>query len=355
MLGMLISCMPFVRHGSGAQNVLTTDRDPAYRVYQRYRYAYEKYGYLFFSSEGKQGENPDKNQTEPRTDTDTPAGENASGPQHFPDSGAPQANLPSLAQLQDYDYLMNHFYSVHASTTAPRSLMQAQTLLGTDLSLVQDPNVPQILIYHTHSQEEYADQGADSAETGVVRIGNHLTELLRERGWNVIHDTSAYDMQGGELDRNRAYTYALDGITKLLEKYPSVQVVLDLHRDGVSSKTRLVSTVNGKKTANIMFFQGMSRTPEGEIAYLPNPNLPGNLAFSFQMQCAAARYYPGFTRKIYMKGLRYNLHLRPRSALIEVGAQTNTLEEAMNAMEPLAEVLDMVLRQNAKNDIFYDD
>ncbi len=58
----------------------------------------------------------------------------------------------------------------------------------------------------------------------------------------------------------------------------------------------------------------------------------------------AQAYFPGFTRKIYLKGLRYNLHLRPRSALIEVGAQTNTFEEALNAMEPLAELLDMVLQ-----------
>ena len=92
-----------------------------------------------------------------------------------------------------------------------------------------------------------------------------------------------------------------------------------------------------------MFFNGMSQTPEGPIEYLQNPYKQENLAFSLQMQLDAAAYYPGFTRKIYLKGLRYNLHLRPRSALIEVGAQTNTYEEARNAMEPLAEILDMVL------------
>ena len=62
------------------------------------------------------------------------------------------------------------------------------------------------------------------------------------------------------------------------------------------------------------------------------------------MQLNAAAYFHGFTRNIYLKGLRYNLHLRPRSSLIEAGAQTNTYEEARNAMEPLAELLDMVLR-----------
>ncbi len=261
-----------------------------------------------------------------------------------PGAPADAKNLPSFAQLEDYDYLMKHFYSVHPSTTAPRQLMRAETFLGTDLSLEKDSSVPQILIYHTHSQETYADYGPEHPDANVVGIGSYLTELLQAKGWNVIHDINTYDIQGGSLDRNRAYTYALEGVEKMLEKNPTVQVVLDVHRDGVGEHTRLVSEVNGKQTANIMFFQGMSRTPEGEIGYLPNPNLEGNLAFSFQMQFAAAGHYPGFTRKIYMKGLRYNLHLRPRSALIEVGAQTNTGEEAMNAMEPLAEVLDMVLQ-----------
>lgn len=108
----------------------------------------------------------------------------------------------------------------------------------------------------------------------------------------------------------------------------------------------LKTDINGKATARIMFFNGLSQTPEGPISYLPNPYREENLAFSLKMQLKAEEYYPGFTRKIYLKGLRYNEHLRPRSALIEVGAQTNTFEEAKNAMEPLAELLDMVLQGN---------
>jgi stage II sporulation protein P len=218
--------------------------------------------------------------------------------------------------------------------------MKAETLLGTDLKLEKDSSVPQILIYHTHSQEEYADFGPSNPGATVVGNGDYLAELLRAKGWNVIHDTGTYDIQGG----NRAYTYALEGITRILQENPTIQVILDLHRDGVKESLHLVHEVNGKPTANIMFFQGMSRTPEGAIEYLPNPYLEENLAFGFQMQLAAAGRYPGFTRKIYLKGLRYNLHLRPRSALIEVGAQNNTSEEARNAMEPLAELLDIVLQ-----------
>lgn len=320
------------------------DRDPSYAIYQKYRYAYDTYGYLFLYGEEdsgmETGGGPGVNLDAVLTVIDR----NDQG-----DSAETDGNtgnlVPALAQLQDYDYLMKHFYSVHASTTAGRELMRAEALMGTDLRLTKDALVPQILIYHTHSQETYADYGPGNQAATVVSVGNYLAELLEQKGWNVIHDTSTYDIQGGKLDRSRAYNYALDGITGILQKNPTIQVVLDLHRDGVKQGTHLVSEVNGKQTANIMFFQGMSRTPEGVIEYLPNPYLQENLAFAFQMQYLAAGRYPGFTRKIYLKGLRYNLHLRPRSSLIEVGAQTNTLQEALNAMEPLAELLDTVLHE----------
>ena len=332
-------------------------RDPSYAIYQEYRYTYDTYVYLFWDeSTGAGTENAG---TMTAGDWNRPSGP-AAGSQVALDgagssslaaiqngeesSAAREGNVPVLAQLKDYDYLMKHFYSVHASTTAPRDLMRAEELLETDLSLEKDSSVPQILIYHTHSQETYADYGPENPEASVVGIGNTLARLLEEKGWNVIHDTSTYDIQGGTLDRSRAYNYALEGISRILKENPSIQVVLDLHRDGVKETLHLLSEVGGKPTANIMFFQGMSRTPEGEIEYLPNPYLKENLAFTLQMQLDSARRFPGYNRKIYMKGLRYNLHLRPRSALIEVGAQTNSGEEAHNAMVPLAELLDRVLQ-----------
>ena len=143
-----------------------------------------------------------------------------------------------------------------------------------------------------------------------------------------------YDLKNGQLDRSKAYNYALDGITNILQQNPSIEVVLDIHRDGVGENLHLVTQVDGRDTAQIMFFNGLSQTPEVPIEYLQNPYREDNLAFSLQMQLGAAAYYPGFTRKIYLKGLRYNEHLRPKSSLIEVGAQTNTYEEALNAMEP---------------------
>ncbi len=236
-------------------------------------------------------------------------------------------------KLADYDYLIQNFYSIHPTTTAGRDMMNAATFLAMDLSIDKTEEEPQILIYHTHSQEEFADY-PENPDATIVGVGAYLAELLEASGYQVIHDRSVYDVKDGKLDRSQAYTYALDGIQGILQKYPSIDVVLDIHRDGVDENTRLVTEVNGKPTARIMFFNGTSQTPDGPIEYLPNPNRDANLAFSFQMQLLASEQYPGFTRKIYLKGLRYNQHVRARTALVEVGAQTNTYAEALSAMEP---------------------
>ena len=123
-------------------------------------------------------------------------------------------------------------------------------------------------------------------------------------------------------------------------------MVIDLHRDGVNEDLHLVTEVDGKQTAKIMFFNGLSRTKaNGDIAYLYNPYIQDNLSFSFQMQLASETTYPGFARRIYLKGYRYSLHMMPKSLLIEAGAQTNTVKEMKNAMDLLANILQEVLVQ----------
>ena len=136
---------------------------------------------------------------------------------------------------------------------------------------------------------------------------------------------------------------------KVLEENPSVEVVIDLHRDGIDENRRLVTEINGKETAQILFYNGLSYTnTQGQVSYLPNPYIQDNLAFSFQLEYQAALYYPTFYRGIYLAGLRYNLHLRKRSLLLEAGAQTNTVQEVKNAMEPFADILNRVLKGSDK-------
>lgn len=244
-------------------------------------------------------------------------------------------------KLYDFDYLRQNFYIVDSSTTIGSDQLNVEKLLGKDMTITDEGEGPQILIYHTHSQEGYIDSTEGDADTSVVAVGEYLAQILTEEyGFRVLHHTGEYDVG----DRDHAYSNAAPALAELLQEYPSIQVVIDVHRDSVSDSTHLVTEINGKQTAKIMFFNGLSRTTtSGDLTNLPNPYIEDNLALSFQLQLAAAEYYPDFTRKIYLKGYRYNMHYCPKSILVEVGAQNNTLEEAMNAMEPLADILSKVL------------
>lgn len=249
-------------------------------------------------------------------------------------------------QLADFDFLKNNFYVVETNTDISADLLNAEKLLEMDMALQQDASQPQILIYHTHSQEGFVDSVPGDNSTTIVGVGEYLAQLLRENyGYNVIHNTNVYDFIDGKLDRNRAYALAEEDVQKILEEYPTIEAVIDLHRDGVKEGTHLVTELNGKPTAQFMFFNGLSYSKRnGPITYLPNPYIGENLALTLQLKLACEKYYPGVSRKVYLKSLRYNLHLRPKSLLVEAGAQTNTLEEMKNAMEPLAYVLSQVLK-----------
>lgn len=251
----------------------------------------------------------------------------------------------SLEQFQDFNFVLSNFYTVDSTTSITAEQLNAPELVQMDLRMKTGNDQPQILIYHTHSQEEFIDSVPGDTNTTIVGVGAYLTKILKETyGYNVIHVTDTFDIVDGKLDRNQAYNYAQERISQVLEENPSIEVVIDLHRDGVADNQRLVTEVDGKQTAKVMFFNGLSRTKQnGEITYLPNPYIQDNLAFSLQMMLACEKYYPDFVRTIYLRGYRYNLHLRPKTLLVECGAQTNTVEEEMNAMEPLADVLNKVL------------
>lgn len=261
----------------------------------------------------------------------------------------PQIDL-SQAKLADFDYVMNHFFILDSNTETNAGQISGTRFLEEDMSIKQDSSVPQILIYHTHSQETFSDSREGETEDTIVGVGNYLTDILEKNyGYKVIHVTDAFDIMGGELDRSKAYDYARSSIEKVLEENPTVEVVIDLHRDGVPDDRHLVTEINGKQTAQILFYNGLSYTVnQGAVSYLPNPYIEDNLAFSFQLEYQAAQYYPQFYRGIYLAGLRYNLHLRPRALLLEAGAQTNTVEEVRNAMEPFADILNRVLKGSDK-------
>ena len=250
----------------------------------------------------------------------------------------------SMERLNDFEYLVSNFYTVDSVTYINPSELNASELLGKDLRIDLSTGGSKILIYHTHSQETFADSDNDPS-TSIVGIGRYLTEILNNKyKIPTMHHEGVYDLINGKLDRSEAYEFAKPEVEQILAENPSIEVVIDLHRDGVADTTHLVTEINGKPTAQIMFFNGLSRTRvNGDLAGMANPYLQDNLAFSLQMKIAAETKYPGFARRNYLRGYKYNMDLMPRMLLIEAGAQTNTVEEMRNAMEVLADLLNSVL------------
>lgn len=241
----------------------------------------------------------------------------------------------------DYEALVSNFYAVDNSTRLREEYMDLDKLLYQDLTVNEEAEGPQILIYHTHASESFIDSVPGDASTTISGAGERLANLLRdEYGFQVMHHTGVYD-----LERDDAYNASLPELEKILAENPTIEVVIDLHRDAVAGDRKLVMDLQGRPTARFMFFNGLSYgRKNGEITYLENPYIQENLAFSFQVQVAANEYYPGIARKIYLKAYRYNMHLKPKCMLIELGAQNNTVEEIMNACEPLAHILAIVLK-----------
>ena len=123
----------------------------------------------------------------------------------------------------------SNFYTIDKTTSINSEQLNAVTLLKKDLRMSAGAENPQILIYHSHSQEEFADSVPGDASTMIVGVGEYLTTLLRDTyGYNVMHVTDTFDIMGGKLDRNKAYNYAQETISRILEENPSIEVVIDL-------------------------------------------------------------------------------------------------------------------------------
>lgn len=287
------------------------------------------------------------------TETPMPEGKTVMGIEDidFTKTSTPNSsyNKAELAeQMKDFASLKNNFYVVDSRTTFLKEDIDVPHALERDFSIDRSTKGPQILIFHTHSHEEYADSDMSKGiQEGIWGVGERLKELLEKKGIQVLHDTGQYDLVDGKRTVLGSYERMEDPIQKILKENPSIQVCIDMHRDGVAEGTKLVTEVNGKPCAKIMFFNGLCRlNKDGNIQPtegLSNPYVKDNLEFSLQMQAVSRAMFGNFNRKIYLNAYRFSLHFMPRATLIEVGAQTNTKEEALNAMEPLSEILAEVL------------
>ena len=254
-----------------------------------------------------------------------------------------------IDKLSDFEYVKNNFYTIDKKTNLLEEDIAVNEFLAYDFTLNNKIKGPKELIFHTHSNEAYSDSDISKGiKEGIYGVGERLKELLEKKyGIECIHHDGRYDIVDGKSQLIGAYERMEPDIREILKNNPSIEVVIDMHRDGVRDDIRLVREINGKSTAQIMFFNGICKIyKNGVLEGTENLNssyVKDNMALSFDMQLTANKLYPGFTRKIYINAYRYSLHMLPKSMLVEVGAQTNTKEEALNAMEPLADILASVL------------
>ncbi len=206
-----------------------------------------------------------------------------------------------------------------------------------------DTDKPQILLMHTHTTESYLSKESGSFDTearfrstdkseNMARVGEAAAAVLKEAGIGVIHDTILHD----HPSYSGSYARSAETVKAYLKEYPSIRIVLDLHRDAIGEKDEIIAptaTVDGKKAAQLMIVSGCDDGTMGMPHYLDN------LAFAAKLQNHLEQLYPTLTRPVLFDYRKYNQDLTTGSLLIEVGSSGNTLEQAVYSGELLGHAL----------------
>lgn len=219
---------------------------------------------------------------------------------------------------------------------------------GSDLT-IYDKSKPTVLIYHSHTTEAYSlldtgyyissDARSNNSARNMVRVGDDLATYLEKQGFNVIHDRTIHDK-----DYTKSYDNSRATIEKYLERYPSIEVTIDVHRDDItySNKTKVKPTakINGKKAARMMIISGC------EYNRVKNfPDWEENLKFDLQVQNKVNELYPGLMRPILFSERKYNMYETHYSFLLEVGTDANTLDEACYSARLFGNALGQLLNE----------
>lgn len=273
---------------------------------------------------------------------------------YTPDLATPIKKQVNLEKLKDPKYLLNSLYTGDRDIlTIDENLFKEwdfKELAEKDFSLDESIEGPKVLIFHTHAKELFADE--KQGDPGVTAVGEALENILEEKyGIETMHVTDHFYIDDTSTNTDGCYERMEVVIQNILDENPSIQVCIDLHRDGIAGEGKVVGNLNGENAAKIMFVNGMTRQKNqaGEnipMKSLVNPYLEDNLAFSLQAQIEGMKYYPELMRKIYLKGYRYSLNMKPMSLLVEIGAQNETSEEGIRTAEPIAHILANVLEKD---------
>ena len=225
--------------------------------------------------------------------------------------------------------------------------LDVAALAQAQLTLDLQEEGPQVLIVHTHGSEAYTPDGTDTyvatgecrttdTEKSVVRVGDEIAKVLTEMGLTVVHDTGLYDYP----EYNGAYDRSLAAVEGWLEQYPTIQVVLDVHRDALigadGTVYKPITTINGESCAQVMLVMGSN-------ALYDHPGWLENLALAVQVQKEMNTLWPTLARPIGLRENRYNQQTAPGAMLVEVGSHGNTLQEALAAARMFARALGAVL------------
>ena len=244
------------------------------------------------------------------------------------------------------------YMNVHVRNVTADSEIDIESILNAGCTLpVDDCSEPVVLIYHTHSTESYmfSDNGKfssdyptrnDDRKVNMIRVGDEITAVLESKGIGVIHDRSIYDKTyTGAYDTSRA------GIEKILEKYPTIVITLDIHRDAIyyDDYTRVKPTAiaDGKKASQMMIITGAQG---GNVTSFPDWET--NLSFALNLQNALNTEYENLMKPVYFCNRKYNMDITPYSLLIEVGTDVNTLEESAYSGRLLGSVLADYIKNN---------
>ncbi len=221
--------------------------------------------------------------------------------------------------------------------------VDVNALIKEPLSFSINSSEPQILIVHTHTTESYTDSGktkytaSDSdrstdSNKNMIAVGSALAEVLNERGIKTIHDTTVHDYPAynGSYERSKATVLAN------LKKYPSLKIVLDIHRDGIiredGTKVKVSTEIDGNKTAQCMFVVGTNTE-------LTHDNWMENMKLACKIQNKANELYPNLMRPINLRSERFNQQLSKGSIIIEIGSNGNTLNEAIYSAKLMGNVI----------------
>lgn len=257
--------------------------------------------------------------------------------------------------IKDYCFTsdgMTDSYGLVKVKNVNKTSIDIKSLLETELDLTVTKDEPSVLIFHTHTTETYQILKRDFYAVGflsrindknqnMVRVGKAVAEEIEKAGYTVIHDTEIHD---GTY--NGAYAHSRKAVEKYLEEYPSIKIVLDIHRDAIQSsdgtKTAPVAEIGGKKAAQIMIISGCQENGNGVENF---PDWKENLVFATALQNKLEELFENITRPLYFSPRKYNMDLTSCSLLVEIGSDGNTLEEAVYTGKCLGVAVSEILEE----------